>query len=239
VTPLLLALLVVAFTSAVHGAVGFGMNLLAVPVLVMLDPALVPGPAVAIGLVLSALVAARERTPFERGLGWAVAGLLPGTALALLLLAWVPSRALAVPLGVMVLLAVLLSAVRLRLSPTRRALAVAGVASGFLATAGSIGGPPLALVYSHSSGNELRANLSGFFVVTAAVSLVALSASGHFGLHELGLSLALVPGVLLGFASSGRLRPCVDRGHAHVAVLTLSALAGVGAVAEGLLGLTP
>src|SRR3954451_11684240 len=81
------AVLVVALTSAVHGAVGFGMNLLAVPVLVVLDPRFVPGPAVAAGLVLSVLVAAREGTVWERRLGWAVLGLLPGTALALLLLA--------------------------------------------------------------------------------------------------------------------------------------------------------
>jgi hypothetical protein len=209
---------------------------LAVPVLVVLDPAFVPGPAVAVGLVLSGLVAARERVPLDPRLGWAVAGLLPGTAAALLLLAWVPSRSLAAPLGGCVLLAVLLSAVRLRLTPRRSTLAAAGVASGFLATAGSIGGPPLALVYSHSGGSRLRANLSGFFVVTATVSMAALTLSGHFGIHELGLSLALLPGVLLGYVASSALRPWVDGGRTHTAVLVLSAMAGLGAIADGLWG---
>jgi uncharacterized protein len=239
VTLLLVALVVVTLSSAVHGAVGFGMNLLAVPVLVVLDPAFVPGPAVAMGLVLSGLVAARERVPLDRRLGWAVAGLLPGTAAALLLLAWVSARSLAAPLGGCVLLAVLLSAVRLQLSPRRFTLAAAGVASGFLATAASIGGPPLALVYSRSGGSRLRANLSGFFVVTGVVSLAALALAGHFGVHELRLSLALLPGVLLGYLASNVLRPFVDGGHAHTSVLVLSALAGLGAVAEGLWGLGP
>src|SRR4051812_20106667 len=174
-TALVVAVLGVAVTSAVQGAVGFGMNLLAVPVLVVLDPLLVPGPAVAAGLVLSVLVAVRERTPMDRRLGWALVGLLPGTLLALALLAAVPSDDLAVPLGVLVLVAVGLSAVRLELSPTPTPLGVAGLASGFLATAGSIGGPPLALVYARSPGARLRSNLSTFFVVTAAVALVALA----------------------------------------------------------------
>src|SRR3954453_5598740 len=153
-TVLVVAVVVIAVTSAVHGAVGFGMNLLAVPVLVVLDPTFVPGPAVAAGLVLSVLVAGREREPLDRRLGWAFLGLVPGTLLALWLLALVPAESLAAPMGVLVLVAVVVSAIRVRLSPTRRTLAVAGVASGFLATAGSIagaagstGGPPMALVY--------------------------------------------------------------------------------------------
>ena len=234
VTVALLALIVVTMTSAIHGAVGFGMNLLAVPLLLVLDPDLVPGPAVAVGLVLSALVAVREPTPMDPQLGWAVAGLLPGTGAALLLLAAVSTESLTAPLGMAVLVAVLLSAARLRVSPHRSTLAAAGVASGFLATAGSIGGPPLALVYARTDGSRLRANLSGFFVVTAVISLVALALAGHFGVAELRLSLLLLPGAVVGFALSGPLRPWVDRGHTHAAVLTLSALAGIGAIVEGI-----
>jgi uncharacterized protein len=230
-----LAVALVAVTSAVHGAVGFGMNLLAVPVLVVLDPTFVPGPAVAAGLVLSLLVAGRERAPLDRRLGWAVLGLVPGTLLALGLLALVPAESLAAPMGALVLVAVVLSAIRVKLSPTPVTLAVAGVASGFLATAASIGGPPLALVYAQSHGPRLRSNLSAFFVVTAAGSLVALAAAGLFGAHELRLSALFVPGVVVGFLASGPLRPLVDRGHVRPAVLWLSAAAGVGAILEGIL----
>jgi len=52
--------------------------------------------------------------------------------------------------------------------------------------------------------------------------LAALVASGHFGVHELRLSLFLLPGVLVGFLASGLLRPIVDRGHTRPAVLWLS-----------------
>jgi uncharacterized protein len=230
----ILAIAVVAVSCAIHGAVGFGMNLLAVPVLAILDPVFVPGPAVATGLLLSVLIVGREREPLDRQLTWAVAGLLPGTVLAIVLLDAVPSSDLAVLTGVLVLIAVALSAVRLDLSPGRTSLTVAGIASGFLATAASIGGPPLALVYARSHGPRLRGNLSAFFVVAALVALVALVASGHFGAGEWRASAVLLPGVVLGFLVSGPLRPVVDRGRTRPAVLALSAVAGIVAIAQGL-----
>ena len=212
------------------------MNLLAVPVLAVLDPVFVPGPAVAAGLVLSVLIVGREPAPVDRRLGWAVAGLVPGTFLAVLLLAVVPASDLALPTGVLVLVAVALSALRLDLAPDRVPLALAGVASGFLATAASIGGPPLALVYAKAHGPRLRTNLSAFFVVAAVVALVGLIASGHFGLSAWRASAVLVPGVVLGFLASGPLRPVVDRGRTRPAVLSLSAVAGVVAIVQGLSG---
>jgi uncharacterized membrane protein YfcA len=231
----MIALVVVAVTSAVHGTVGFGMNLLAVPVLVVLDPALVPGPAVAAGIVLSALVLARERATVDKRLGWAMVGLLPGTMVALLLLSLIPTSELALAMGLLVLVAVGISATHVKMTPTPLTLFIAGVASGFLATAGSIGGPPMALVYAHSSGTRVRTNLSGFFVITGVTSLVALTLTGHFAIREAQLTALLLPGVLLGYAASGRLRPWADSGYTRSAVLLLSALAGIAAIADGLL----
>jgi uncharacterized membrane protein YfcA len=231
-----LAISVVTLSCALHGAVGFGMNLLAVPVLAILDPLFVPGPAVAAGLLLSLLMVGREREPLDRQLGWAVAGLVPGTLLAVLLLDLVPARDLAAPTGALVLAAVAISALRVELNPDRRSLTLAGIASGFLATAASIGGPPLALVYARSNGPRLRNNLSAFFVVAATVALLGLVVSGHFGAAAWRASGVLLPGVFLGFLASGPLRPVVDRGHTRPAVLVLSAVAGTIAVVQGLSG---
>ncbi len=106
----LIAVVVIAVSAAIQGAVGFGLNLLAVPVLLTLDPSFVPGPALVAGLLLSLLVAGRELGALDHRLGWAVLGVMPGTALALVLLAAVPEDALRVPLGLLVLVAVGLSA---------------------------------------------------------------------------------------------------------------------------------
>lgn len=236
VAAVLLAVVVITLTSAVQGAVGFGMNLLTVPVLLVLDPSFVPGPALVAGLLLSLLVVGREMRPLEPGLGWAILGLVPGTAGALVLLAAVPQDGLGLPLGLLVLVAVGLSTLSWDPAPTRSALLVAGSASGFLATAASIGGPPMALLYARSGGARLRSTLSAFFVAASLVSIAALAAVGRFGAHEARVSAAFLPGVVIGFFLSGPLRPLVDRGHTRTAVLGLSAVAAVGAVLEGLLG---
>lgn len=229
------AVVVIALSSAVQGAVGFGMNLLAVPVLLVLHPSFVPGPALVSGLLLSLLVGGRELGSVDRSLGWAVLGLAPGSVLGVGLLAAVPPDALGVPLGLLVLVAVGLSALRWQPSPTRPALLTAGVASGFLATVASIGGPPMALVYARSEGARVRSTLSAFFVAASLVSIVALAAVGRFGAKDLLVSVVFMPSVVLGFLISGPLRSLVDSGRTRPVVLALSAVAAVGAVIEGLL----
>jgi uncharacterized membrane protein YfcA len=232
----LLALLVVTVCAAIHGAVGFGLNLLAVPLLLVVDPALVPGPALVAGLAIALLVAGRELTAVDRRTSWAVIGLVPGTAAGLGLLAVVPERVLSLVLGLLVLVAVALSAARWQPTPSRPALLVAGTATGFLSTAAAIGGPPMALLYGRSEGARLRSTLSVVFVAASLVALGALTAVGRFGSSDLTTSLVLLPGVVAGFLLSGPLRRRVDHGNTRPAVLALSASAAIGAILQGLLG---
>jgi uncharacterized membrane protein YfcA len=236
VTDLVVAVVVIALCAAVQGALGFGLNLLAVPVLLVLDPTFVPGPPLVAGLVLSLLVAGREWGEVDRRLAWALVGVLPGTALGLAVLVVVPEDDLGILLGLLVLVAVGLSVLRWEPTTTRPALLVAGTASGFLATSASIGGPPMALLYSRSAGPKLRSTLSAFFIAVASISIVALLAAGRFDAHQLRVSAAFLPGVVVGFLLSGPLRPLVDRGHARPAILVLSAAAAVFAIVQGLLG---
>src|ERR1700712_332017 len=143
---LVLAALVVTAGSAVQGAVGFGLNLLAVPLLLLVDAALVPGPTLVAGLALSVLVAGREFDARDRRLGFAYARLLPGAPAGALVVTVVPQDALSVPLGLLVLVAVGLSALRWQPVPRPSSLLGAGAASGFLSTAAAIGGAPQALL---------------------------------------------------------------------------------------------
>lgn len=232
----LLALLVVTVCAAVHGAVGFGLNLLAVPLLLLVDAALVPGPALVAGLAIAVLVAGREMAAVDRLASWAVVGLVPGTAAGLALLAVVPDRVLSLVLGLLVLVAVALSGARWQPTPSRPALLVAGTATGFPSTAAAIGGPPMALLYGRAGGARLRSTLSVVFVAASLVALGGLTVAGRFDSGDLTTSRVLLPGVLAGFLLSGPLRRRVDHGCTRPAVLTLSAVAALGAVLEGLLG---
>jgi uncharacterized membrane protein YfcA len=215
--------------SVLQGAVGFGLALVAAPVLFMLDPRLVPGPLTFSALALISLTAWRDRQAMDfRGFGWGLLGRLPGTALGAAVLAVLSPEHLAIPLGVLVLLAVGISASGVHFPPNPRTLFGAGLLSGFMGTTSSIGGPPLAMVYQHAPGRELRGTLAGYFLVGTLMSLAGIGAVGRFGAAELGWGLTLMPGAILGFTLSNRVTPWIDRGYTRHAVLAVSAIAGLG-----------
>jgi hypothetical protein len=99
-----------------------------------------------------------------------------------------------------------------------------------MGTASSIGGPPMALVYQHGPGDRLRATLGAYFVAGALMSLAALAVVGRFGVTEARLGAALVPGIVLGFAASSRLKALVDRGYTRPAVLSVAFATGLGVI---------
>jgi uncharacterized protein len=232
---LVLVTLVVAGGAALQAVLGFGLGLIAAPVLALVDPALVPGPLLFVMVPLTVLVARRERGSLDlRGIRWALAGRVPGTIAGTVAVATLPERYLAVLLGGVVLLAVVLSVAGWGVRPTSPTLLVAGAASGFMGTATSIGGPPMALVYQRRSGPELRSTLAAYFVVGAAFSLATLSVAGQFDSRRLSQGLWLLPGVLAGYAMSARLARFLDGGHTRTAVLVASAISATVLIARQL-----
>ena len=217
---------IVAVGAAVQGAVGFGLALVAAPVLVQIDPRLVPGPMLFASTVMLMLTIWRDREGIDlSGVGWSVLGRLPGTVLGAITVGAIASEKLELVVGAIVLLAVAMSVSRPRIHPTPWTLMSAGVLSGFMGTTSSIGGPPIAMVYQHETGVRLRGTLASFFLIGGLMSLVALRVVGRLGLEELTWSIALLPGIFLGFALSSRVAPIIDRGYTRKAVLTTSTIA--------------
>lgn len=222
--------------ALLQGAVGFGFALISAPILFMIDERLVPGPIIVAATALTSLSAHRDWHAVDFiGLKWGLAGRLPGTLLGALVLFALPPDGLAAPLGAIVLLAVAISASGVRVDPDPRNLVAAGVLSGFMGTTSSIGGPPMAMVYQHSSGERLRGTLGVYFVVGAVMSLVALAAVGRFGAYELKWGVALLPSTVLGFVLSKRLTVLLDGGYTRIAVLAVSATGAVIVVLRQLL----
>ena len=233
--PALAANLAVAFGATVQGAVGFGMALVAAPLLMLIRPELLPGPLLINGLALTLLVARRERDSIDLfGVKWALVGRVPGVALGALALATVSMKGMLLLDGLAVLAGVALGMSRVKLSPSPRILLAAGVLSGIFGTIASIGGPPLALVYQNESGPRLRGTLAGYFIVGALMSLAALVVVGRYGADELVWTLALLPGTVLGFACSNRFTRWLDAGRTRQAVLAITVVAGVAAVLRSL-----
>ena len=217
---------VVGFT--LQGAVGFGMGILGTPILLLVDPRLVPGPVLASTMVFTLMVTVRERRGIDlHGLGWALAGRVAGTLPAAALLAALPGNALSRVFGLMVVLAVAISVCGVRVRPRPATLLAGGALSGLLGTVAAVGGPPIALLYQHASGARFRAALSSLFLVGTLISIAALALAGRFGGPELRLTLFLLPGALFGFLAPRRIARRLDRGFTRPAVLAVAALAGL------------
>lgn len=227
---------IVGVGSTVQGSVGFGMALFSAPLLTLIDRRLVPGPLIFAALVLTLLVAWRDRRSVDvRGVKWALVGRVPGTVAGVVALSLLPLHTLTLVFGAVVVLAVLMLAFGIPLSPRVPTLLGAGLLSGFMGTTASIGGPPVAMVYQHAKGPAVRGTLAGYFIFGASMSLTALAIAGRFGMRELGWALWLLPGVVIGFAISARLTRWLDAGRTRRAVLVVAALAGVIVVVKQLI----
>jgi len=233
---LVLASLLVAFGCFVQGALGFGLALIAAPLLFLIHPALVPGPILFLAMVISLIIVWRNRSGLAIGeLGNALVGRLPGMALALWILGFASRDLLSLILGASVLLGVAASLSHWHLTPTRNKLLAAGFLSGFMGTSTSIGGPPMALVYQNARGQRVRANLGGFFLIGTVMSVAGLALLGHFGRQELLLSLALTPAALAGLALSRHAVSWVDAGRVRPVLLVLCTLSALAVIGDGLL----
>ncbi len=214
-------------------SVGFGLGMLAAPLLVLIDPNLVPAPLLLAALALTLLVAFSERGSIDlKGVSWALVGRIPGTLIGAATLAAVSPDATTILVGIIVFVAIGLIGSGVNLSRTPCVLLAAGTLSGFMGTTTSIGGPPLAALYHNAPGAEIRGTMASFFVVGLVVSLSALAFVGRFGLDELYAGGFLLPGAVAGFAISRRIAPIVDRGYTRVAVLSVSALAGLSVIVQ-------
>lgn len=193
----------ILFASCLQASIGFGMGMLAAPVVALVDPSLIPGTLIMLASLVTLMVVIRERTAIDvRGTGWALVGRVPGTVAGALLLAAMPERALALAIAGVVLAGVLVTSFGWAPTPRRRNLVLAGATSGLLGTATSIGGPPMALVWQRSTGAELRGTMSGFFLIGSVLSIGMLSLTGSIDGDTWRWFAFLIPATVVGYALS-------------------------------------
>lgn len=237
-TEIVLALVLVALGSTLQGSIGFGLAVVAAPLLLLIDPVWVPGPMLLAATLLVILLAHREREHIigdDVGLG--ILGRVLGTIPAAYALRVLPQQFYDLVFAAIVLIGVALSASGMHIARTRRNVVVAGVLSGLGSTISSIGGPPMALVYQHERGPNVRGTLSAIFVAGALISIGGLWWVGYFGVVELALGLLLMPAILVGFALSRFTATWVDHRRIRPAILAVSALSGVIILARALYNL--
>lgn len=218
----------VLLASALQASIGFGIGMLAAPIVALVDPGLVPATLIMVATLVTLMVSLREREDIDlRGTGWALVGRVPGTIAGALLLMLLPERGLAILLASVVLVGVAVTSIGWIPEPRRRNVVLAGAASGVLGTATAIGGPPMALVWQRNSGARLRGTMSGFFLVGSVMSIVALAVTGAVNKHTVWMFAALIPVAVAGYVLSRHLNRFLDRKRLRWLAIGVSAVGAV------------
>lgn len=227
--------LAIFFASCMQASIGFGMGMLAAPIVAIVDPSLVPGTLIMLAILVSTLVLVREGGSLDlSGASWALAGRIPGTIVGALLLVLLPERGLALMLAGVVLFGIALTSFGWIPLPRKRNLVVAGAASGLLGTATSIGGPPMALVWQRNTGAKLRSTMSAFFLVGSIMSLAALAVAGAVDRHTALLFVLLAPATILGYVLSRFVNRVMDKRRLRLTAITVSTIGAVVLIGQQL-----
>lgn len=225
----------VAVGALAQGSIGFGANLLAVPMLAIVAPAALPGTMILLPLPLLVTMIRREHTGIVwRDVGWLTLGRLPGVLVGTWIVSAIALDHLSVLTGSVVLAAVATSVVATSLPFNRTTKLTAGFASGVLGTATAIGGPPLALLYQRHDGPVLRPTLAVCFLVGTAMSLPSLVLAGVMEWWHLRLAVVLLPGLFVGLALSRVVTRRLDGPKLRPLVLALAAAAAGIAILGGI-----
>jgi uncharacterized protein len=218
----------IMLASCMQASIGFGMGMLAAPIVAVVDPGLIPGTLIMMATMVTLFVVVRERESIDiAGTGWALAGRVPGTIAGAALLAALPEKALALLLAGVVLVGIALTSVGWMPAPHRRNLVLAGAASGVLATATSIGGPPMALVWQNVTGARLRGTMNSFFLVGSVLSIAVLAVSGVVDRHTFQTFAVLVPAGAAGYVLSRLLNRVLDRRRQRWLAIGISTVGAV------------
>jgi uncharacterized membrane protein YfcA len=145
----------------------------------------------------------------------------------LFLVATVSERSLGLTVAIVVLLGVLLTVRSVELPINRITLVSAGVISGVTATATSIGGPPIAVLYQHQRPSRIRSTLAIYFAGGAVFSLVGLAAAGQLSVADVGIAALMLPSLVVGVLIARALRGRMPAGSIRAGVLIVCAASAV------------
>lgn len=210
-SPLVVGIALLA--AGVNGAIGYGFSTLVVPVALLLYPSSVLNPGIVlaeIALNLLSLFLNRRALPqvVRRVLPMMIAS-LPGIVLGVWVLKRLHPDVLRFATYAVLLPLVLLQAAGLRrpLRPGSPAEVPMGFGIGVLYSCTTISGPPLGLLFNNQglAQDEFRAALSLFRVTESLATAVAYAWLGVYTPQSVGLSLLILPCIVIGIPLGRRL----------------------------------
>ena len=228
----LLAMTMIFLGSFVQTAIGFGLAIVSAPILIIIAPQYVPAPICLVALFISLLNSLKHRNSIELGgLKMAILGRIPGSIAGATLLVFVSTQSLSLWVGLLVLLAVFISIMPFRIEPTPKRMVIAGL----FGTSSAIGGPPMAILLQHQEANQLRGNLSAFFVFSSIISLITLIPVGFLNIDKLWLTLPLLPAAWAGYWLALKTTQSLPKQTIRYGALTLCLICGFIAIYKSLI----
>ena len=188
----------------VQGLTGFGSALVAIPLLSLLIDIKTAVPLCVLnGLIITAYLAVKLRNYLDwQKIQPLLIGSLAGIPVGIILLKEVDSSIIRMVIGGLLISYSLFNLVfsPRPLNPGKEWGYLAGFFTGAIGAAFSAGGPP-AIIYTTLTSwkkDEIKATLTGFFVVSGTITVLVHWASGITTLSTVRLLAATAPAVLLG-----------------------------------------
>jgi uncharacterized membrane protein YfcA len=230
----------VFFAAFMQIVVGFGFSLLAVPVMTLaIEPKVAVVVASITGIFVTGWQAWNERRNADKVLVKRMTiGAYVGMPLGLIVFLTVNDNALRFMLGIAVLVAVVLLAMRVNLHHVGPRLDFgAGFISGILSTSLSTNGPPLvfALQARQLPAPTFRATISAVFALSNIVGMALFIASGKITRDGLVASAVTIPAMFVGQLLGFPVRKHVHGERFRRLVLLLLTAAAISAIVNAVI----
>lgn len=227
---------VVLCASCLQGSIGFGLGMIAAPLLVILKPDLIPATIILLAINISIFAFLRERRNVDWSIVlWGSIGRTPGIVAGTFAVATFSRTGLSLTLAAIVLIGVAFSLIGWKPAPHRRNVLVAGGFSGLFGTSTGIGGPPIALIMRSVDTSTARATISAYFVIGSLMSLTGLAIGRQLTLTHLAYAAAWAPFMIVGFALSSVVIKKANTRILHAIAAGVAVLGSLFVVGQALL----
>lgn len=227
----LLALVFLAVGGGVQATLGIGAGLVAGPALTVIEPELLPGPMLAMAMVVNVRNAVADRQS-THVLAWkrALLGAPLGLGLGAVVLSFTNVKTLSLLISFFVLGAVALQLSGLKPPSGTISDYIAGTATAFSSTVAALPGPMFVVFHGHRPPGTIRGTLASFMLLVTPAILLFLAIDGRFGFRQFALAVALAPGMFLGLLLGKALRPRISIDRFRVIILSVASLSAVAVI---------
>ncbi len=215
-------------SAAIQGILGFGFAVISSPILVQIEPLLVPQILSLLALPMVYRIYQREKKEVDwKPFKFLFLGRVIGGPLGLLLLINLNERLLSISVGAIVFFAGVATFNEWTLERNNQTSWIAGSLSGIFAMIAGVGGPPIAILYRGASGKEFRPSLNAVFTFGIIITLSLLFISGEIYRDHIVLILYLAIPVALGLKLSSSLFSDVSDATISKGVTYFSIISGL------------